>query len=393
MDTGGAPTVVAGRTARAGAAVSIERSGPRLNCRTGTPGVAPAACGSDPNALGSTTLRQFNNYAQPRRIRADWIARVVPKLSLVPSLGDPGPVAPIAPLEDAVAGTRVSLGGQGRALLMDGSPVATLQGPQEDFTVWRVHAGSADAVGEVIASFVGMRPCGVMIVDGGAGSTPYAFNLRKGRLCSAVGTGAFETLTKWILERDRRDRQRSSPVPGADDDERWLVRAREFVEECLLDALWRSHGSGSTILLVQGEVHWLEDEIDAQRAPDLQFLLLEYARRSDELPRLLTQVGDLEHTAIPRQALGTFPERSDAKGGKDFFDEPDAAAMLEWRDVQEVFEWCNGVATLADAINGAMVGHFRGVVALVTLVRLGAITVVDTHEDSNVLSLDALDRG
>ncbi len=277
--------------------------------------------------------------------------------------------------------------------MLDGYPVARLQCAQPELTTWRVHAGSADAVGEVIATFVGMRPCGLLIFDGGIQGRPYAFFLRKGRLCSAVGRGQFETLTKWILERDRRDRVRGRDAPKGVSGSRWLTRAKEFVEESLQDALRCGHGASATVLLIQGDVHWLGDEINPQLAPDLQFLLLEHARRSDESPGVLARLGSLSQVAIPCQALPDHPQRAKCKGvGQDFVDQPDDAAMLEWRDAQDLFEWCDGVTTLEEAIEGAMVGYFRGVMALATLVKLGSITLVDTHEDSNVLSLDVQDR-
>ena len=112
---------------------------------------------------------------------------------------------------------------------------------------------------------------------------------------------------------------------------------------------------------VRGDIEWLGTRLPPGVGPTLGHVLLEHARRFDELPKVLESLGDLDRLAIPLAEPGMRPNRPTASPSSndwDFFSDPDPAAMNEWNDAVAVFALCDGESSLREIVDAAMLGEF-----------------------------------
>jgi hypothetical protein len=133
---------------------------------------------------------------------------------------------------------------------------------------------------------------------------------------------------------------------------------------------------------VRGDVTWNGTCLPEGKGIPLQHLLLEHARRSDELPRILRRLGETAQLAVPLSeppAKPTMPPRQRGRvdDGWDFFDDPDPAALAEWSDARLVWPLCDGQHSLEEIVELALLGRFRGLAALAALHDRNHLTLVD----------------
>ena len=115
-------------------------------------------------------------------------------------------------------------------------------------------------------------------------------------------------------------------------------------------------------------------------APDFGFVLMEHARRVDELPRIETALRDLGQAVVPVRAPGQHPSGrvkavSDSESDWDFFDDPDPAAEAEWLDARWVFDFCDGVTSIEGLGDATMLGRFRTLAAVLAPLALVLLSV------------------
>jgi hypothetical protein len=257
------------------------------------------------------------------------------------------------------------VGAVGRVLALGERFLATLEDAEQS-TVLVAHIGPGSSLAELIATLAAGRPSGIAVVGNADRSYAAALALRDGALVGASGTHPLESLAEWT-------RERSSAIAASDD----LDPPRTFVIETALEALRRCEGAGASFALVQGGLQWLDDRLDEDSAPSLDHLLLEHARRSDELPRILAKIGDMDRVVVPLAAPGERAARptqtrvlaDESASDWDFFDDPDPAAEAEWRDAHRVFELCDGMTTIDEVVQRSMIGRFRTLCGMLALVQ------------------------
>ncbi|HWB74240.1 MAG TPA: hypothetical protein VG755_04780 [Nannocystaceae bacterium] len=272
------------------------------------------------------------------------------------------------------------VGDRRRQLVVRGVTVATV-GPDPAAITPMCAVSARDLpVVDILAALAAQDPTGVLVIE--AGDEAFAFEVIRGRLAGARGTGPLDRVESFVAEVHRKQPERFSPRndSGADTPA-WMQVARTFVEERVLDQLQLCLAPGARMTLVRGDVEWIGTRLPEGVGPTLAHVLLEHARRSDETPRILATLGSMQRVAIPMIEPGTQPHRpAQLKGpseGWDFFDDPDPAALAEWDDARRIWQLCDGESTMGEIIDNAMIGHFRASLALHTLVVGKHIVLVD----------------
>jgi hypothetical protein len=235
---------------------------------------------------------------------------------------------------------------------------------------------------DILAALAAQDPSGVLVIE--AGDEAFAFEVIRGRLTGARGTGPLDRVESFVAEVHRKQPERFQPrTDSSADTPAWMQVARTFVEERVLDQLQLCLAPGARMTLVRGDVEWVGTRLPEGVGPTLAHVLLEHARRSDETPRILATLGSLDRVAIPMIEPGAQPARppngAAPAEGWDFFDDPDPAALAEWEDARCVWSLCDGDSTLAEIVANAMLGHFRAVLALHTLLIGKHIVLVDSE--------------
>lgn len=293
----------------------------------------------------------------------------------------------VSTLAEIVACSPASLAGPGdRLLCLEGELVANLPDASSVSALVARVARTAplpDLVGALIAT----RPTGALIVGAPDGAFSVALALRDGRVNSAVGPTALQSMGTWVVELHRRAAHASAASRGARTGElvRALAPGRTFVVEAVLDGLAHCDVDGASLLLLQGEMQWLHESLGRPESPDLGFLLMEHARRRDEITgitdALAAQGGVIVPVSRPPLVPGS-PPASAANDGWDFFHDQDPAARAEWLDARFVFEFCDGSTNIEGLSERAMLGEFRTSVAVLTLAQRGHVRLVrDEYAD------------
>lgn len=237
---------------------------------------------------------------------------------------------------------------------------------------------------EMLAALAGHEPTGVLLVESANGQDGFAFHLEKGRVTGARGPGAVGDLHSWGEERYARFPERTTSPPPAESeapDVQWSELAREFVYENALESLKKSSVPGTRITLLRGDLTWQPHTLPFEVSPSLQHLLMEQARREDELPRMLEKLGDHGQLALPMYEPGPLPPggKPSANGGSDGWDnaEPDPANRKAWDLARTVFRLCDGQRSLRELTEHGMLGEFRTLEAVILLAKSQCVIVVE----------------
>ncbi len=291
-------------------------------------------------------------------------------------------------LEQLVSCSAARLVGAGHVLALDGRAVLSLADTTAA-TAIVTHVGATGALPDVIAALLAGRTSGVLVMGAADGSHASAMLVREGIACGVLGQGPLATLGAWALEFHRRKLARAGANPepsGATIDP-----GRTFLQETLLASLHGCDAPGARLLWVVGATHWLAELLPPSSTQDATFLLLELARRADEHPRILAELGPLDRVPVPLLRPGPLPSKPEAGGKKasadddwDFFDDPDPAAMSEWADARHVFDACDGMADVAAVQERTMLGPFRTTQALVALAKRGHVALMAPSNDTDV---------
>lgn len=275
-------------------------------------------------------------------------------------------------------GARVVEDGR-RMLVARGMPFATVGADPATITpVCAVSARDLPVV-DVLAALAAQDPTGVLVIE--APDDAFAFEVDRGRLTGARGLGPLDQLEPFVAEVHRRHPQRFGPDEAIGRDHpAWMKVARAFVEERVLDQLTSSRVPGTRMTLIRGDVEWVGTRLPPGIGPTLGHVLLEHARRFDELPKVLDVIGDLDRVAVPLAEPGDRPApppRSESGDDWDFFSDPDPAALAEWDDAVAMWSLCDGESSLREVLDAAMLGRFRGLLALRTLATARCIVLID----------------
>lgn len=270
---------------------------------------------------------------------------------------------------DLLACSPVAFVGAARRMLGLGDRVLATVEDGERLAVLIAHIGPGATLAELIATLAAGRPSGIAVMSSAEGDYVVAVALRDGVVTGATGTGPLQTLGDWTLEFRRR--LTGSIVETASQ----FDPARTYVTESMLEALARCDGAGASFTLLQGPLTWLDDRVE--EGPSLDHLLLEHARRSDEYPRVVAKVGDLDRVIVPLAPPGERAAKptqkrvldDEAESGWDFFDDPDPAAVGEWNDARRIFELCDGMTSIDGVVERSMLGRFRTLSAMLALVE------------------------
>ena len=274
--------------------------------------------------------------------------------------------ADVAAIETLVGCSAAAL--TGSRLCLGGEPLASLG----DVTALVARAGPTVSLAEVVAALIAGRPSGIVVLGSADAASRLALALRDGRIASAFGPEPLQRMDAWVEEFRRRAamlRGRGAATVAAEIDP-----ARTYVAEAVLQALHACAEPGATLLLLQGEHDWLHDALPMDVAPDFGFVLMEHARRVDELPRIEAALRDLGQAVVPVRAPGEHPSGrvkvvSDSESDWDFFDDPDPAAEAEWLDARWVFDFCDGVTSIEGLGDATMLGRFRTLAAVLALLE------------------------
>lgn len=320
----------------------------------------------------------------------------------------PGPavatasITPSELLAEHLSGAPARVVLQGRRNLVARGMVFATVGP-DPAAITPVCAISARdlPVVDVLAALAAQDPSGVLVIE--TQDDAFAFEVDRGRLTGARGLGALDQLEPFVAEVHRRHPQRFGPDEEIGRDQPgWMKVARAFVEERVLDQLTLGRTPGTRMTLIRGDVEWLGTRLPPGVGPTLGHVLLEHARRFDELPKVIEMLGDLDRVAVPLAEPGERPHHAPTHGSGewDFFSDPDPAALAEWNDALAMWSLCDGESSLRELIEGAMLGQFRGLLALRTLaaarcivliepLRRGEPTIVDDTPSAEIIPLRA----
>lgn len=297
-------------------------------------------------------------------------------------LGGSDVVTPADLITQHVAGTTARPLARGRrTVVLRDIAVATVGPDPAGVTPMCAVSARDMPVVDTLAAVAAQDPSGVLLIE--TRHAAFAFEVTGGRITGARGTGPRGQLEPWVAEVHRRHPERfahdaalGTSAPA------WLEVARGFVEEHVLDQLALCREPGARLTLARGDIQWIGTRIPAQVGPTLRHLLLEHARRYDEEPRILASLGALDRVAVPLREPGPQPSAKAAatttdEDGWDFFDDPDPAAMAEWDDAVRIWSLCDGQSTIAEIVDEALLGRFRGLLALHTLVKAQHVMLVE----------------
>jgi len=267
-----------------------------------------------------------------------------------------------------------------RVLQLRGLPVATVGPDPASVTPMCAVSARDMPVVDTLAAVAAQDPTGVLLIE--TRDAAFAFEVKNGRILGARGTGPRGQLEAWVAEVHRRHPERFAAAGTAADTPAWLEVARAFVEEHVLDQLALCREPGARLTLARGDIQWVGTRIPEHVGPTLRHLLLEHARRYDEEPRILAALGSLDRVAVPMREPGARPVAATRKPSAsdsdwDFFDDPDPAALAEWDDAVRIWSLCDGQSTIAEIVDDALLGRFRSLLALHTLVKSQHVMLVD----------------
>ena len=287
----------------------------------------------------------------------------------------------MAAIEQIIGCTAAKLVGSGRLLTLGEQPIAVLSEPSTTGALV-AHVGEVTNLPTLLGMLTSIRPSGIVLVSSSRAECSLAIELDEGRVVGAVGPRALERMGAWVVELHRRyDEVRGATGPS---DDAAVVRAlrpgRVFLRESVLRALATCDHVGSRLLLLEGEVQWLDQRLEPEDTADFGFLLMELARRNDELGAL--EAALLEEGGIP-MPVSRPPVQSPAPPDDDGWEVEDAAG---WLDARFVFPFCNGVLDVEAIVERTLLGRFRTLAALHALAEQGHVRLVKAErvgEDAN----------
>lgn len=296
----------------------------------------------------------------------------------------------VTALERIVACSVAELAGtEHQIVALEGRPLALI-GDDDETTALVSRSGAPGAIVDLVATLIAARPSGLLVFGDDAGANGLALRLRDGLVTAVMGPGPFGTLGAFVVEFHQR-RLRMAPQLG--EGATAIDPCRAYALETALTMLTRCNVAGATMLWLSGPLQWLGEELPPASRFEATFLLLELARRSDELPRMEKDLGGLDQVVVPMSRPAARPLRPaerprprDPDDDWDFFDDPDPAAESEWADARVVFECCDGVTTVEGLADATMLGRFRTVGALVALLERGHVTLMPALEGTDELA-------
>ena len=267
-----------------------------------------------------------------------------------------------------------------RRLVVAGVAVATVGPDPSRLNPMCATSAEDMPVVEMLAAIAAQSPTGVLVIESADAQQGFAFEIVGGNVTGARGPGELGQLERWCAEVHRCYPDRFGSADRTDP--LWIAVARAFVTERVLDHLALANSPGARLTFVRGDVQWNGTCLPEGKGVSLQHLLLEHARRTDELPRVLAKLGETSQLAVPLSEPSTKPttppkQRGRVDDGWDFFDDPDPAALEEWSDARLVWPLCDGQHSLDEIVDLALVGRFRGLAALAALRDRSHITLVD----------------
>lgn len=290
----------------------------------------------------------------------------------------------MAGLEQIIAcGAATLAGGGGRLLCLGGEPIAALSDP-ESIGALTARVGRTTDLPTLLGMLTSIRPTGVLMLSSACEQHALAIELDEGRVVGAVGPSPLQSMGAWVVELHRRYEEARGGSSTAEDAA--IVRAirpgRAFLRESVLQALADCGATGATMVLIEGDVHWLHERLEPEDTADFGFLLMEYARRADEGPALAKDVGSSPKVVMPLSRPG---EARTATGQPrlDFVDDPDPAAVAEWLDARYVFPFCDGVLDVNGVVERTLLGRFRTLAALSALLEHGHVRLIDDNGETH----------
>lgn len=267
-----------------------------------------------------------------------------------------------------------------RRLVVAGVPVATIGPDPSRLNPMCATSAEDMPVVEMLSAIAAQDPTGVLVIESADAQQGFAFEIVGGKVTGARGPGNLGQIERWCAEVHRCYPDRFGTADRTDP--LWIAVARAFVTERVLDHLELANGPGSRLTFVRGDVTWNGTCLPEGKGVSLQHLLLEHARRSDELPRILNRLGDSSQLAVPLSEPSSKPTPAPKQKGRvddgwDFFDDPDPAALEEWGDARLVWPLCDGQHSIEEIVDLALLGRFRGLAALAALRDRSHIMVVN----------------
>ncbi len=291
-------------------------------------------------------------------------------------------------------GRAALISAKSRPLTVGGVPIANVG--TDPARVNPLTATSAEGMPalEILAALASQDPTGVLVIEPASGRDGFGFELQRGRVTAALGPGPLGKLERWCGEVHQRFPERFGNVPpdaSGSFDPLWLNIARSFIREHALEFLDASVAPGTRLTLLRGDVEWLGTSIPIDRAPGLQHLLLEQARRQDETPKLLKQLGDLSQLVVPMNEPGEQPPCAGADATDDewAFDEPDPATLEAWRDARAIWALCDGQHSPEEVVQHGMLGRFRTLSALAMLARNLHVVIIAPEDRQRAMASES----
>lgn len=297
----------------------------------------------------------------------------------------------MAALDQIIRCSAATLGGGGdRVLSLGAQPVAVLADPDSTGAL-TARVGSATDLPTLLGMLTSVRPTGVLVLSSRDGDRAVAIELDEGRVVGAVGPERLQDMGVWVLELHRRhEAARGGPSQNDAAIVRALRPGRAFLRETVLRALEECDHVGATMVLLEGQVHWLHERLEPEDTADFGFLLMELARRTDECATLSATLGRLDALVMPTSRPPQRRSDGGSRGGKlDFIDDPDPDAASEWLDARYVFAFCDGVLDVEQIVERTLLGRFRTLAALTALAEHGHVRLVEDGEREDGASEDA----
>ena len=265
-------------------------------------------------------------------------------------------------------------------LVVGDLPVALVASERARINPMRTTSAQGMPVVEMLAAMASTDPTGVLALESADGRRGFAFEVVGGRVTGAQGTGDYGQLERWSAGIHARFPER---FKGGEDGPLWVQLARTFISTRLVDELTQAEEVGTQMTFVRGEVQWIGTRLPAERGVRLGHLLLEYARVRDELPKLEQRLGSTSQLVVPISHPGdqgpaaTKPADPDGWGS---FDEPDPEHADAWKDARAVWTLCDGVMSIEELVDAAMIGRYRTLSAI-RLLRDGGHVVLGEAPD------------
>lgn len=261
-------------------------------------------------------------------------------------------------------------------LIVGDLPVAIVASEGARINPMRTTSAHGMPVVEMLAAMAATDPTGVLALESADGRRGFAFEVVGGRVTGAQGTGEFGQLERWSAGIHARFPDRFKA--GNKGMPLWVQLARTFVSTRVLEALVDSAEVGTQMTFVRGEVQWIGTRLPTDQGVRLSHLLLDYARVSDETPKLEQRLGSTTQLVVPISHPPAEPVAEAPKEDPDgwgFLDEQEPGDDEEWKDACAVWSLCDGVMSIEELIVAAMLGRFRTLSALARLRDAGHVVL------------------